>query len=308
VNVDPLFQFTSSILNSFSLIPHYNQEIEVPTSEDQPSGRDGYKKQLTAKIVDVFSIKIPDLIINDLFYVLEGAGPSIYEDSRLKKTSTMILGNNAVSVDYVTMKVLNLEKDNNDLLNLATARGLGPAEISKITILGESIENVSQDIKNCPDNLRDIDLINFNLQIGDICSACFKQAYHLLNLIKTFMIKDQKYLPSTDLLVGENPPSIDDSHACLVFGDCAIKSTKDYAFRTKKIEKTTRKGKTNVKVKPNKKVLEIVGCPPDINDTFDAMLDYYRKSKMPCLYLLNELMSSKIHEDLNKNLKIWEGL
>ena len=54
-------------------------------------------------------IKQPNLVINDLFYILEGAGPYLYKDSKIKKTELMIIGDDAIAVDLITLNMLNLE-------------------------------------------------------------------------------------------------------------------------------------------------------------------------------------------------------
>ncbi|GAH91263.1 unnamed protein product, partial [marine sediment metagenome] len=61
--------------------------------------------------------------------------------------------------------------------------------------------------------------------------GCFKEGYHLLNFLKTHMTKDLKYIRGLFFLTGENPPEPKTLDHIIVFGDCAIKSTKNHEFR-----------------------------------------------------------------------------
>ena len=136
VNVDPLFKCRLSLLNSYSIVPNRYQEIKNPKRHNQEYLlNDKYKQDLTSNILDVFSIKKPNLVINDLFYTLENAGPFIYKDSNLTKAGLMVLGNDAVAVDAVTSKIMNLNIKKNDLISKAEQKDLGIADLSKIKII-----------------------------------------------------------------------------------------------------------------------------------------------------------------------------
>jgi uncharacterized protein (DUF362 family) len=66
VNVEPLFKCNLSILNYYSIIPNVDQEIEknVRVGKDYLF-LDQYKQDLVSKIIDISTIKKPDLVIND---------------------------------------------------------------------------------------------------------------------------------------------------------------------------------------------------------------------------------------------------
>ena len=101
VNVHPLFQFSLALQNSFSLIkPEYRKIKQEGGITEKNLQDDQYKKDLIMKILDVCMVRKPDLIINDIFYVLEGAGPSIYAESNLITTNLMIFGSDLVATDY----------------------------------------------------------------------------------------------------------------------------------------------------------------------------------------------------------------
>ncbi|MFX0143855.1 MAG: DUF362 domain-containing protein [Candidatus Hodarchaeota archaeon] len=321
VNVNPLFMINLSLLNLYSIIPpRYGV---IGKKEKENILHDQFKKNLVSNILDVYAIKEPDLVINDLFYILDGAGPCLYKDSEIKTTNLMVIGDNTIAVDKITMNVLNLEMNSNELMLQANIRNLAPLKISNIKILGEKIEDVSTHIELCVSKLEDIKLMNFNVCSGKICSGCFKEAYHLLNFMKTYMIKDLKYNINNSILIGESPPEPKKANNYLLFGDCAINNTKDYNFRkiiieskkdliagakNKILKESKSKKKTKIKEKKNKNILELPGCPPNIFDCLELILKYFGKKNLPNLNLFMNMNRHWIYGDLNNKLKIWEAL
>lgn len=305
VNVDPLFRITSALLNSYSLVPNSVQQLNGKAMD---LDKQEYKKFLISSILDVFSIKEPSLVINDLFYVLEGAGPYIYKDSKLKKTGWTVVGTNAVSVDYLTTKVLNLDILPDSLLEKAQKRKLGPMDLGKITLKGQIPKESSFNLSLCPKNLNDINLLKFHVKEGKCCAGCYKQAFHLLNLMKTNMIKDLKYLNENDFLLGNEPPEPDLDKDILIFGDCAINSTKKLGFRTIKTETISKKGKKKIKIKTNEHIKEFPGCPPDINESTEGLIEFFGKGNVPTLYLFQEMLKIHSYQRDKTNLDIWEEL
>ncbi|MCK4285797.1 MAG: DUF362 domain-containing protein [Candidatus Lokiarchaeota archaeon] len=324
VNVNPLFKINSSLLNSSSIVsPKYQESGVNKTDESEYLSRDRYKTTLISNILDIYAIKKPDIVINDLFYVLEGAGPFIYKDSNLKKTNFVVIGKNSVSVDFITLKLLNIETKDDDLIKEAYKRNLGIIDLEKIEILGEDLDENDVNIDLCVSKLEDINVKNFRVNSGKSCSGCFKSAYHLLNFMKTNMVKDLKYNPNNVFLVGQNPPEPDYFGNILLFGDCAINSTKNSNFRMITIEskknvvdetkdkilkkqKSQKKPKT--KIKTNKKILELPGCPPDIFGCLNMFIKYYGKSNMPNLSFLEENLKAWINPKDKKYLREMEVL
>ncbi|MBN1801928.1 MAG: DUF362 domain-containing protein [Candidatus Lokiarchaeota archaeon] len=293
VKVHPLFHHTSSILNSYSLISPEDQEVKCNKACDtEYLATDQYKKEMVAKIVDVYSIKIPTLIINDLFYILEGAGPFVFKDSNMVKTGTIVVGNDAFSVDLITSNLLNVAPENDEILNEAHQRGLGSFDLSKIQLDG-TLKDYGVIVEPCQKILSDIHINEINVLQGQMCSGCHVQAYYLLNFLKTILLKDLKYMSETSFLLGDKPPiPVSQSNNIIVFGDCAIKSTKDSDFRVDKITK-----KKKQKLKPNKNVLEIKGCPPTALNALPQFLEHFRENNMPVLTLLNSLCSQKLKKN-----------
>ncbi len=293
VNVDPIFKVRLSLLNSYSLIPNKYQKIENKLKGGREYLlKDKYKQDLASKIIDVYSIKKPSLVVNDLFYILEGAGPLIYKDSNLKKTGIVVIGSDAIAVDSITLKLLNLDPEQDSLLSLAKKRNIGVTELSKIRLMGENLENIKINVENCIYKLEDINLRNFSIKMGQFCSGCFEQAYHLLNFMKTNMIKDLKYLShKNSLLIGDNPLKSEDiDNDVIIFGNCAIRSTKNHPLRK------------------NKKVMELFGCPPNLFNSIELLLKMYNKDDIPMLSLFEKLYKYYRPKNLTEKLEKWEGL
>jgi len=307
ISVNPLFSVNLSLLNLFSIVPPKYQEVwnqEAP--DDNYITQDQYKKDLISEIIDVFGIKQPNLVINDMFYLLEGAGPYIYIDSNLKKTNLIVLGKDAVSVDQITLKLLNFDPNISTLILKAQKNGYGVNNINNIKILGEKLEDFNIQLDPCVSALEEINIKNFYVKSGNYCSGCFKQAYHLLNFLKTNIVKDLKYNPSNAFLIGEKPPEPQNYKNHILFGDCAINSTKNSEFR--KIRKTSKKNAIDltkekkkkkpkpskdpkIKFKPNKNIIQLPGCPPDFFHCLHLMKKYYGKKNSPNLTFINKILN-----------------
>ncbi len=310
VSVDPLFKCTLSLLNCYSLASSNSQKIDklVRSGKDYLL-LDQYKQDLLSNILDVFTIKKPCLVINDMFYFLESAGPFIYKDSNLIRTGLVVSGFDAVAVDLITINLLKIDLLDCDILLEARNRKLGITNVSKINLKGESLDDNKLSVNFTVNKLNEITINNTYLQTGRICSGCFKEAYHLLNFMKTHMTKDLKYIRKQSVLIGENPLEPDTVENIIVFGDCAVKTTKNSDFRHIQVlkkdtiittvgdkvkkEKSSKKPPI-VKEKINKSVIELPGCPPDMHTSLNSILKYYGKTQAPNLSFYNALLSQFI--------------
>jgi len=90
-------------------------------------------------IVDVYSLRAPDLTIVDAIESMDGDGPA---RGRVRKTGFLIASDDAVAIDSVLMKVIGLKP--HDLLTNKEAhkRSLGQTDMERIEVLGEGIDDV----------------------------------------------------------------------------------------------------------------------------------------------------------------------
>lgn len=312
VNVQPLFHFSLALQNPFSLIASKYRNIKQEGEISKKNLKeDQYKKDLTTKILDVCQIKKPDLIINDVFYVLEGAGPYIYAESNLITTNLLIFSSDLVAIDYTTLKILGIDPFSNDLIKAAVKRNLTTLNLEDLHFIGEPIEEIKFQIKPCENNLELLNVYGTEIKTGEMCSGCYEQAYHLLNFMNTMMTKDLKYIIRQSILTGFAPKFSSFNKNVILFGDCAIKSTSNYDFRTLKMTKEViplieliKKGFKKEKVqnrttktieKQNKRILSLPGCPPDLQQVYEALRDFYGIKDTPNLnfYLKSLKMMNK---------------
>lgn len=300
INVDPLFECTLSMINS-SKINNLNSHDFM----EQDLESDFYKKMMVSEFLSQYKKRKPDLVINDLYHVMEGAGPYIYKDSNLIKTQLMVGGTDPIAVDFITLKLLNINPLENPLILSAREESVGITDINKINIMGLNLESFMVKIKKCEKNLEDISIYNSRIKLGSLCSGCHHIAYHLLNMMKTYMTKDLKYIAGQSILIGKNPPEPESKKNIILFGNCAIDSTKDYSFNSltiskdsisivdiiKKKEKQSSK-KVKTIEKTNKQILCIPGCPPNLNESIKLILDYYGKQQVPNLYLYYKILET----------------
>ncbi|MHA2473341.1 MAG: DUF362 domain-containing protein [Promethearchaeota archaeon] len=299
IKVNPLFKLNLSILNSFSSIsPKYQAVSLNKENKNENLSKDLYRNKLTSKVIDVFSIKKPELVINDLYYILEGAGPYVFKDSILTKTNLMSIGNDTFAVDTVTLNLLNVEVSDYGLFSEMKKMGLESTDLQNINILGENLEDVKIEIEFCEENLEKLNIKNFDIKTGKLCSGCYESAYYLLNFTKTNLTKDLKYNPGNVFLIGEKPPNPVNFKDVIIFGDCAINSTRNSEIRKiimhsdknilsdimgKIVKKAKKKKKPKVKEKTNKRILELPGCPPPFTNSLNLIKHYYKKSNTPNL-------------------------
>jgi Pyruvate/2-oxoacid:ferredoxin oxidoreductase delta subunit len=84
-------------------------------------------------LVEVFAIRIPDLVIVDGVLAMEGNGPASKDLINLGK---IMAGDDPVAVDTVVAYMMGFS-DLPRSIELAAARGYGISELSKIKIIGE---------------------------------------------------------------------------------------------------------------------------------------------------------------------------
>ncbi|TFG04109.1 MAG: DUF362 domain-containing protein [Promethearchaeota archaeon] len=300
VVVEPIFDYRLSLNNSFSIVSNKDQEDIIKNSNSETLEKS--KELLASRMLDLFAIKKPDLIVNDLFYILERAGPMIFRDSNLRKTNLMVIGNDAIAVDLISQKIMDSESSENILLLKAKQRNLGISDQSKIKIIGESIDEVKIKIERGISKLEDLKIYNISIKSGNVKLTDFNRAYQFLNFIDLYLMKDLKYLSMLSFLVGEDPPEPEFLDNIIIFGDDAIKSTKNRNFGVNK--KSTKKAKSHGDIN----ILRLPGNPPNIHDSLELLIKYFSKHKLPVLNLLLSTNYSLLNSKITKQLDSWEAL
>ena len=90
-------------------------------------------------VVDVFETAKPRLVIMDGITAMEGDGPAA---GNLRDAGLVIAGNDCVAIDSVFAALIGIEPLKVGITAEAYRRGLGEADISKIEVVGETINAV----------------------------------------------------------------------------------------------------------------------------------------------------------------------
>lgn len=101
---------------------------------------------LHSKIVDVYEYIQPDItIIDGIEGTIHGHyPPTALEDRLVKKFNILIGGSDTVSVDVVGARVFGLTLDDVPHLKIANERGLGEGDLSKINVIGKSLDEYKE--------------------------------------------------------------------------------------------------------------------------------------------------------------------
>ncbi|MBN2453606.1 MAG: DUF362 domain-containing protein [Candidatus Omnitrophica bacterium] len=103
------------------------------------------EEDLAKVLVKVHSIVRPALTVVDGILAMEGDGPSA---GRPKAMNAVIAGEDAVAIDACIAMMVGLKPLDLAVTRAARDAGLGEADLSKIEILGDSLENfISRDFK-----------------------------------------------------------------------------------------------------------------------------------------------------------------
>lgn len=127
-----LTQITGAIKNSFGfLIGGDKGRIHAVT---------GSYKNFVEAMVDIYQIRIPDLVIMDAIVGMEGNGPS---NGNLRHIGKIIASDDGVAVDSVMTYMMGKNPSKTYMTKVAHQRGLGENDISKMQIIGklEVIDN-----------------------------------------------------------------------------------------------------------------------------------------------------------------------
>lgn len=84
-------------------------------------------------MVDIYELRIPDLVIMDAVTVMEGNGPSC-ED--IREEGKMLAARNGIALDTVMAYMMGIDPSRVPLLVTAGERGLGPASMDDIEVQG----------------------------------------------------------------------------------------------------------------------------------------------------------------------------
>lgn len=87
-------------------------------------------------VIDIYSIRPPDLLIMDAVVGMEGDGPN---SPQLRNINKLIAADNAVAMDAIICYMMGISTEDVPLMRFAKIRRLGPVSLDQINIEGELI-------------------------------------------------------------------------------------------------------------------------------------------------------------------------
>lgn len=127
-----LMILTGAVKNLFGLIPGL--------SKSEMHKKYFRAHEFAAMLVDVYQAVLPVINIVDAVEVIEGDGPATSGEKR--RAGLILAGADAVAVDSVLARLMNLMPNDIPVIKEAQKRGLGNSALASLEILGESLDDV----------------------------------------------------------------------------------------------------------------------------------------------------------------------
>ena len=116
---------TGAVKNSYGLLPG--------AIKANLHNKSGTALRFHEMLIDVFKLRVPDLVIMDAVVGMEGNGPASTE---LRDIGRILASDNAVALDAVMSRMMGFDPADLPFLQTARARGLGTHEDREIEIVG----------------------------------------------------------------------------------------------------------------------------------------------------------------------------
>ncbi len=199
---------------------------------------------LARKLTDLLRIRHIDLNVMD---ALVGQEADHAADGRPVEMGLILTSRDAVSLDAVAGAVMGLDPNEVDTTRLAGEAGLGEANLTKIEVLGESIEAVRRPFARPDVELSLEKFPGLQLYAGDYCRSCSYYIRRGLDRLKEEGLLDEVH--PLALVVGKDPEVPDDlTCPVAILGDCALASESVKPLR----DRLLLRGKLNT----------LYSCPP----------------------------------------------
>lgn len=127
-----LTKYTGALKNTLGVIPAQGKK-DIHLQAPKPT-------EFAQALVDIYEEVIPQLVLMDAVVGMEGNGPNAGDP---RKVGLIMASNNGVAMDAVASSVIGFEPLSIPTIKYAQDRGLGTADLSKIDIKGERLEDVA---------------------------------------------------------------------------------------------------------------------------------------------------------------------
>jgi uncharacterized protein (DUF362 family)/Pyruvate/2-oxoacid:ferredoxin oxidoreductase delta subunit len=145
-----LTMYTGALKNTLGVIPAKGKK-DVHIQAPKPA-------IFAQALVDVYEEVVPHLTLIDAIVGMEGNGPNA---GNPRKVGLIIAGNNGVALDAVASSIIGYDPLGIPTIRYAQDRGLGTADLNKIDIKGERLEDVSIPDFKKPGNFAEDFAINY---------------------------------------------------------------------------------------------------------------------------------------------------
>ncbi|MBN1493163.1 MAG: DUF362 domain-containing protein [Candidatus Omnitrophica bacterium] len=123
--------FTGAIKNLYGIMP-FGQKVSIHKNN---AGFNDFKQA----VVDVYSMKRPDLNVMDAVIGMEGEGPS---GGPARTIGYLMISRDGVSMDAVCENMIGLRAEHGLVSHMAAERGLGIADLAEIDLGGVALEEL----------------------------------------------------------------------------------------------------------------------------------------------------------------------
>ncbi len=176
---------------------------------------------LDGAICDLNYYRTSDLVITEAVHTLEGNFPS--EGSPVK-TDLITVADNAVAADLVAARILGLDAREVFYLQEAIQRGMGPASLDEIELLGEDLGPLLEEVQITPAPRNPEQYAGpFELCAENACPTC-RQAL-AGGLLAVSHIPELAEMRDVTIIAGhqDKKPMVEEGEKILVYGNCAYR-------------------------------------------------------------------------------------
>jgi len=186
-------------------------------------------KRLPDKLADILRVRKPDLTVLDGIVGQEGDHAELGIPVEM---GIIIASADTVALDAVGSAVIGLDPMEVETTACAAREGLGEADLSKIQVVGESIESVRRPFARPDIEVSSEKFPGLRVYAGDYCRGC--QYYIRRGLDKLAQSGDIDPERPISIVFGKEPNVPDNLPSpVLIIGDCALSSESVKALRNR---------------------------------------------------------------------------
>jgi len=203
-----------------------------------------HRDEISQKVVDLHKVVKPRLTIVDGTKAMQGLGPRVGTDVEM---DLIIAGKDVVAVDAVSSEIMGVKSMEVETNRLAYTQGIGNADMAKIVVLGEKIEDVRKKLKRPDVSIAGV-FPGINVIEGGVCVHCYGRARIFLDTLFDLCLPNNADISLVIIGVQPKVPDVNEIKGnVLIVGDCAIYSS------------------SNFRQALGKQALCLDGCPPMVS-------------------------------------------